>query len=203
MSDRTEDAQRLGLEIRELRKARGLTLKDLSAQIACSTAYLSRIELGSARVSVELLQEIGRVLSVDPGWFFPKQSGERPIERRYIVRRGERRFLSDMYTRSTEELGFQDELLSSTLSGSCYLLMSRFPAKAGARPRAAEDYVFEGEQHGIVTKGEVLLILGSEEIVLKEGDSFSYPSTLPHRFFNNIDAESTIVWAMSPVRITW
>ena len=33
--------------------------------------------------------------------------------------------------------------------------------------------------------------------------SFSYPSTIAHRFLNNTDAEAMMVWAMAPVRITW
>ncbi|MEP4337213.1 MAG: helix-turn-helix transcriptional regulator, partial [Roseobacter sp.] len=47
-------AERLGSEIREVRKARGLTLDELSKTVSCSTAYLSRIERGTARVSNEL-----------------------------------------------------------------------------------------------------------------------------------------------------
>jgi len=197
------DAQWLGAEIREVRKARGLTLTDLSEQVACSVAYLSRIERGATKVSVELLAGISTALSVDPAWFFPKRRGTGPLERAHIVRAGDRRPLSGMYTRSTEELGFEDELLSSTLSGDCYLLLSRFAPGMGTPPSRGEGYAFEGEQHGIVTAGEIVLSLGGEDIVLKTGDSFSYPSTIPHRFRNNAITESTMVWAMAPVRISW
>lgn len=197
------EAERLGSEIREVRKARGLTLNDLSAVVSCSTAYLSRIERGSARVSAILLGEIGAALHVDPGWFFPVHSGAGPLERRHVVRAANRRPLSGMYTRSFEELGFEDELLSSSLSGQCYLILSRFPPGKGNPPKPLEGYVFEGEQHALVLTGEVELRLGDEIIVLCPGDSFSYPSTIAHRFRNRTDAEATMVWAMSPVRITW
>ena len=200
--DQTE-AQRLGSEIREVRKARGLTLSDLSEQVDCSLAYLSRIERGTTRVSVELLRGISKALAVDPAWFFPKMSGSGPLERSHIVRSGARRPLSGMYTRSSEELGFEDELLSSSLSGECYLLLSRFPPGIGAPVEKPEGYAFEGEQHGLVLTGEIMLILGGEEIILRQGDSFSYPSTIPHRFLNNVARESTMVWAMAPVRISW
>ncbi len=202
-ADAKTDALRLGLEIREVRKARGMTLNELSAQVDCSVAYLSRIERGTGRVSVELLQSISAALSVDPAWFFPKRGGDGALERNHIVRSDQRRPLSELYTRSTSELGFEDELLSSTLSGACYLLVSRFAPGKGEPPDTIEGYQFEGEQHGIVTSGEILLILGDERIVLKTGDSFSYPSTLPHRFLNNRNSEATMVWAMAPVRITW
>ena len=197
------DAERLGSEIREVRKARGLTLNDLSAGISCSTAYLSRIELGTARVSEALLAEISSALRVDPAWFFPAQRGDGPLERRHVVRSRNRRPLSGMYTRSEEELGFEDELLSSTLSGQCYLLLSRFPSGAGQPPEPLEGYVFEGEQHGLVLSGEIELRLGDEVIVLKKGDSFSYPSMIAHRFRNRTETEATMVWAMAPVRISW
>ena len=62
--------RRLGAEIREVRKARGLTLQDMSDAVSCSVAYLSRIERGSARVSSELLTEISTALAVDTEWFF-------------------------------------------------------------------------------------------------------------------------------------
>lgn len=197
------DAEQLGGEIREVRKARGLTLKDLSEKVSCSTAYLSRIELGTANVSAKLLQEISAALGVDPDWFFPERSGAGPLERKHVVRAENRRALSGMYTRTTEELGFEDELLSSTLSGQCYLILSRFRPGAGQPPEPLEGYSFEGEQHAILLTGEVELRLGDEVIVLREGDSFSYPSMIAHRFRNRTDREATMIWAMSPVRISW
>ncbi len=197
------DAERLGSEIREVRKARCLTLKDLSTTVSCSMAYLSRIELGSAKVSADLLREISAALCVDPDWFFPKQAGTGPLERRHVVRAENRRVLSGMYTRTIDELGFEDELLSSTLSGQCYLILSRFPPGAGTPPEPLEGYTFEGEQHAIVLTGEVELRLGDEVIVLRAGDSFSYPSMIAHRFRNRTDKEAAMVWAMSPVRISW
>ena len=202
-NDPPDAAARLGAEIREVRKARGLTLNALSAQLSCSTAYLSRIELGSAQVSDALLQEIAKVLHVDPAWFFPVQSGGGPLERHHIVRAENRRQLSGMYTRSEAEMGFRDELLSSTLSGQCYLILSRFAPAKGAAPEPLEGFVFEGEQHAIVITGEVELRLGDELIVLKAGDSFSYSSMIAHRFRNRTDEEAIMVWAMSPVRISW
>ncbi|PVH28836.1 helix-turn-helix domain-containing protein [Pararhodobacter oceanensis] len=205
-ADTKADAERLGAEIREVRKARGMTLKDLSAQLSCSAAYLSRIELGTARVSKALLDEISAALQVDADWFFPKRPGAGPLESRHVVRAENRRPLSGMYTRSKEELGFEDALLSSTLSGQCYLILSRFPPCEGAPPEPPEPlegYAFEGEQHAIVLSGEVELRLGDEVIVLRAGDSFSYPATIAHRFRNRRSEEATMVWAMSPVRITW
>lgn len=194
---------RQGAEIRELRKARGLTLNELSAELSCSTAYLSRIELGTARASKTLLREIGTALKVPPKWFTPVVSGDGRLERLHVVRAQNRRKLSDMYTRSEDELGFRDELLSSTLSGQCYMILSHFAPGTGNPPEPLEGYAFEGEQHAIVLEGEVELRLGDEVIVLRAGDSFSYPSMIAHRFRNRSERPAKMVWAMSPVRISW
>lgn len=196
-------AQRLGAEIRSVRKARGLTLDELSKQVSCSVAYLSRVERGGTKITVELLDEISDALSVDSAWFFPKSGGDGALERTHVVRADARRPLSNMYTRSAEELGFEDELLSSTISGDCYLLLSRFPPGVGNPPQPQSGYVFEGEQHGLILSGEIMLVLSKERIILHPGDSFSYPSTIPHRFHNNGETEATMVWAMAPVRISW
>ena len=202
-SNSNADAKRLGREVREVRKARGITLAELSQQVGCSVTYLSRIERGTTKVTVELLNKISHTLMVDTAWFFPTISGDGPLERSHVVRANCRRPLSKMYTRTPAELGFEDELLSSTIDGHCYLLLSRFPAGKGKRLKDKRTYAFEGEQHGFIVSGEVLLVLDNENITLKTGDSFSYPSTVPHRFYNNTEEESVMVWAMAPVRISW
>ena len=198
-----KEERTVGAEVREVRKARGLTLQDLSDRIGRSVAYLSRVERGGARLSVDLLAEIGEALNVDPKWFFPTRTGASHHERSYIVRSDSRRPLSSLYTRTFEELGFEDELLSSSLTGQFYMIMSRFPPGSDDQPAIADGYVFDGEQHGVVIQGEVELTLGTDVIRLRTGDSFSYPSTVPHRFRNRGGKEARMIWAMAPVRITW
>jgi len=75
-----------------------------------------------------------------------------------------------MYTRSEAEMGFRNELLSSTLIG---LLLSWFAPCKGAPPEPLEAFVFEGEQHAIVISGEVELRLGEELIVLSKATVLS------------------------------
>ena len=193
----------MGDEIRAVRKARQLTLKQLSERTGRSVAYLSRIELGEARISVDLLNDIGEALNVDPKWFFPSRTGAGNHERNCIVRADARRPLSNLYTRNSDELGFKDELLSSSIAGQCYMLISHFPPADKDADETPEGYVFEGEMHGIIIKGCIELILDDEIIKLNSGDSFSFPSEIPHRMRNCIEEESVMISTMTPVRITW
>ncbi len=193
----------IGAEIREVRRARGLMLKDLSKLSGRSVAHLSKIERGSTRLSVDLLADISSALKVDPKWFFPSRTGHGLLERTHVVRRQARRPLNGLYSRSFAELGFADELLSSTLAGSFYLCLSRFPPGVRDDSPGRELYAFEGEQHGLVLTGQVELRLGEEIIELKAGDSFSFLSEIPHRLQNIGQEEATVVWGMAPVRISW
>ena len=196
-------ARSVGREIRAVRKARRLTLKALSERTGRSIAYLSRIERGGARASVELLADIGEALNVDPRWLFPTRSGRSFNERTYVVRAAARRSLSDLYTRDVGDLGFVDELLSSSIAGDLYMMISRFPPGAQNAPHPRRGYSYEGEQHGVIIEGEIELTLDDDVIMLKAGDSFSYATQLPHLMRNVGEAEAVMISAMTPVRISW
>jgi uncharacterized cupin superfamily protein len=111
--------------------------------------------------------------------------------------------LSGLYTRDARELGFVDELLSSSIAGELYMMISRFPPGAENEPPAGRGFAYAGEQHGVIIAGEIELILGDDVITLQAGDSFSYPTELPHRFRNAGSVEATMISAMTPVRISW
>jgi transcriptional regulator with XRE-family HTH domain len=64
------DRVRLGLGLREHRKARRLTLKDLSARSGVALSTLSKMELGQISVSYEKLAAVARALSLDVGQLF-------------------------------------------------------------------------------------------------------------------------------------
>ena len=48
--------------LKEARKAQGLTLKDLAAQIGCSFNYLSDLELGKRNPSLVMADKLARAL---------------------------------------------------------------------------------------------------------------------------------------------
>lgn len=61
------DRVQLGLSLREHRKARRLTLKDLSGHSGVALSTLSKMELGQISVSYEKLAAVARALSLDVG----------------------------------------------------------------------------------------------------------------------------------------
>lgn len=194
-----EAAESFGAEVRELRKARALTLKQLNALSGVSLSHLSAIERGVSKPSLDVIAAIAGALSVSPDWFFARRSGKGPLERACIVRGRQRRNLNALYGQSEGEIGYTDSLLSSTIGGRFYMGLARY-APGAERPDEPM-LVHDGEEHGVVIEGELELILGDETIVLRAGDSYSFEGRIPHHARNRSDAPTVLVWAVSPVVI--
>lgn len=179
---------RIGFEIRDLRKARSITLSALAEATGLSQGYLSQIERGISSPSIKALHSISRALGVTISWFFMTTSESDTDLREYVVRASRRRKL-------TFVSGITDELLSPNLSRQLELLRCTFEpgAESGSEP-----YTHHGEEAGIVLSGELNLWIGDKHVVLHEGDSFAFSSDTPHRYVNKSKEKCVVVWAMTP-----
>lgn len=194
-----DSLQSLGGEVRQLRKARGLTLKALSRQAGISLSHLSAIERGASKPSVDVLGCIAGGLDVTPDWFFARRPGAGPMERAHVVRSQNRRNLNTLYGQGLAELGYDDSLLSSSIGGQFYMGLAVY-APYAERPAAAL-HEHEGEEHGIVLEGELEMRIGDETVTLRAGDSYSFDARISHHARNRTDQVCRLVWAVSPVVI--
>lgn len=177
---------RLGAEIRSLRRVRRLTLMELARIVSCSVGYLSQLERGLSEASIGTLHHIAQALGVQVGWFFPADGGA-PAERSVVVRKANRRCLSFAS-------GITEYLLSPNLSGQLELVHSVLEPGADS----GDAYTHQGEEAGVVLRGSLKLWVDGEEFALEAGDSFSYPSNLPHRYWNPGDTVSETFWVVTP-----
>lgn len=189
----------VGSEIRELRKARGLTLKQLSVAAGVSLSYLSAIERDAGNPSLDILRAIAAALRVDPNWFFVSRVGAGPLERACVVRRANRRNLNVLYGRTGQQLGYVDSLLSSSIGGRFYMGVAVY-APGADRPEEPL-HSHPGEQHGVLIKGELEMTLGDEVVTLRQGDSYSFDARIRHHGRNRTEDEAVLIWAVSPVVI--
>jgi transcriptional regulator with XRE-family HTH domain len=177
-----------GQEIHDLRRTRGLTLKELAALSGLSVGHLSDIERGRASPSVKALREIAAAMGVTIGWFMHNAETADPAERPFIVRSNTRRKL-------TFRSGISDELLSPGLNGALEAILSRFPPGSSG---GDEPYSHRGEETGLVISGRLTLWIGEAEFTLDAGDSFGFPSSTPHRYSNPGPDEAVVVWVITP-----
>lgn len=178
----------LGKQIRDLRKSRGMTLADLERCTGMSVSYLSQVERSLSSPSVVALYGISRALGVNISFFFADGEVGPDDECDFIVRANSRRKV--MF-----EGGAVDELLSPNLNGRLELLKSSLPPStvSGERP-----YTHDGEEAGIVMAGQLELWIGNKHFLLSEGDSFTFASSLPHRYGNPGTTETVVIWAITP-----
>src|SRR5699024_7017274 len=78
--------QKIGNEVRTLRKLRQKTLRQLSKEAGLSIGYLSQVEREKSSPSVKALHAISRALGVNITWFFGQT--QRKEQEKYIKRSG-------------------------------------------------------------------------------------------------------------------
>ncbi len=189
---------KLGDEIRQLRKVHGLTLAELSQKCGRSVSFLSKIERGQARPSLTAMQDIAEALDVQVGWFFQNDGPVPADERPYIVRADRRRRLTYSGLSTTDYLGMEDYLLSATLDGQMAMGISRYAPGCNS---GDDLYTHRGEEAGLILEGEIEIALGEKTFRLSKGDSFSFPSNIPHTFRNPGEIEAVVVWANTPISL--
>ncbi|WP_368040440.1 helix-turn-helix domain-containing protein [Ruegeria atlantica] len=178
----------VGPRMRELRKAKGLTLKQLAELTNLSVGYLSQLERQDADPSVRSLNVIGKALGVGINWFFPDPEEEADPESDIVVRSTRRRALRF-------ESGVRDELLTPSLGGQLEMILTTFAPGASSGDTL---YSHKGEEGGYVVEGRLEVTVDDRVMHLKAGDSFRFASTRPHRYHNPGDCDTVLVWAVTP-----
>nr|WP_067285660.1 XRE family transcriptional regulator [Marinobacterium profundum] len=190
VSENEPDDLRVGRQIRDLRKAKRITLTSLAEQVNKSVGYLSQVERGVSSLPIGVLQQISEVLGVRVSWFFQSNDEISDDERDFVVRSDHRRSMT------FSGLGVREELLSPRLSGQLLLIMTRLAPKAsgGKEPRQRK-----GEEAGYVETGTLELRIGERTFLLQAGDSFSIAGDEPHLIYNPGETEARILWVMTGV----
>lgn len=181
--------QWVGQQVRDIRKAKRLSLKQLSEAAGISIGLLSQIERGSSSPSLRSLQAISKAVGVSPVWFFNDGKVPPAEERDVIVRRGAGRKLDLPHKR------LMKELLTPDLSGSLQMLLVTIEAGGTS---GGDSYWHPGEECGYVLQGEMELWVDGQHFHLHKGDSFRFKSELPHKSYNPGKSVARILWITSP-----
>lgn len=174
-----------GLRIKYLRKKKGLSLQRVADHIGRSVGFVSQIERGISRPSIEDIGAIAELLEVDYLSFFTTEE-EQPSHR-FFVKKSERSVLD-------YRGGISDELLSPSISGKFHMLMTEVAPGAKSSDDQMKDL---GEQGGLVLEGELEFTVDGETFTVASGDSFQFVSATPHSYINSGKNPAKIVWVFS------
>lgn len=178
---------RLGSDIRALRKARGITLADLSAAVGRSVGWLSQIERGLAEPSVRDLGLIADQLGISISLFF-RSASKRPEERGIVLR------VEDRVPIGSSESGLVEELLSPALTGSFEMIRSTFAPGSDSQGRRSGSGREDG---GVVISGRLTLEIDGNAFHLGPGDSFQFAGR-DYAWRNTGDQPAVVIWIVSP-----
>jgi len=155
--------------IQELRKDKGLTLRQLAGQADLSQAYLSRVENHKAALPIASLSRVARALKAPMSAFFEDDRRAKPIT---VCRAGKG---ARGRLRGRGGLGY--EMLAAEKTGKLIepLLVDILSAR---KPTELHSHI--GDEFNYVLRGSCLFHYGKEQIALETGDAVYYDATVPH-----------------------
>ncbi len=156
----------IGPRLRHIRLEKGFTVETLAAAAGLDKGFLSRLERGTKRPSVETVLRLSAALSVPVGQLFGEQTTEDTV--RVSRAAGRSRSLEDPDTYSFELL---------TPKGS---LMEAFLFHVGAEP-VGNGQQHDGEEMFLVLSGMVEMRTPDRSYVLETGDCAYFPGHLVHQ----------------------
>ncbi|MTH61833.1 helix-turn-helix domain-containing protein [Paracoccus litorisediminis] len=178
---------RIGQDIRALRKARHMTIVDCAGALGRSVGWLSQVERGVTTPSVRDLGQIAQLFDLNISFFF-RSASRNPGEQGLIVRAADRSAIG------SPDTGLREELLSPGLGGGFEMIRSVFA------PRSASDGMNpprEKEDGGVLILGRLTLRIGARQFALEPGDSFQFHKEA-YGWENPHDDPAEVIWIVSP-----
>jgi len=181
----------LATRVRELRKARGMTLEQAAGQAGLARSTLSKIENGQMSPTYEALKKLATGLEISVPQLFTPPVKEQVNGRMALTRSGE----GAAHATAT----YEHELLANALTKKQML-----PYRARVRARSMEEFDgwvrHDGEEFLYVLTGVIKLYTEFyEPVEMRRGDSAYYDSTMGHNVISISDEDATILWVTSLV----
>jgi transcriptional regulator with XRE-family HTH domain len=178
----------IGPKIREMRKHRGMTLKEFSQRVGVTASLISQIERGVAAPSISSLKKISDTLGISIALFFNEEGKALANDFSPIVRKHERKTLHP-------SPGVTYHLLSKNLQGKLEFLLAFYEVGASTGPKP---YSHRGEECALVLKGKLEVQIGSSVYVLLKDDSITFSCEIPHRVSNVGKVPAVSIWCITP-----
>ena len=176
------------LRLRELRRERDLTLRELSEKSGLAINTLSMIETGKTSPSVSTLQQLARALGVPITAFFAPQVSEQSV----VHVRSKGRPLVNMENMLLESLG--EHLAGAAVQPFVVTLPPG--ANSGTQP-----IVHTGYEFAYCLSGCIDYKVDNQAYQLEAGDSLVFESFLPHCWENTGTEPAQMILVMHPTDI--
>ncbi len=179
------EQEQVGEQLRRLRAEQGLSVRTLASQAGFSPSFISQVENGQVSPSISSLERIAAVLGVTLAGFFGRWGNLTGT----VMRSNQRQEMSSSWSRARiESLG----LAPGESSLDAVMITIEPGGRSGTQASS-----HAGEEFAFAYQGEVILTLGSESLVLSQGDAASFSSERPH-LWENSGREAAQIVIVSP-----
>ena len=190
----------MGEALREARRARGLSLRELADRLGVSPSLISQIETGRANPSVSTLYAIASELdvSLDDLLFNDRRPAEavpppaQPGMVGTMATGAPVQHAADRHRIRLASGVLWDRLTTLSEPGIEFLHVTYEVGGASSPEDAYQRHA--GHEWGYVLTGSLQVRIGFEDFVLGPGDAISINSTIPHRLANIGDVPVTAIW---------
>lgn len=174
----------LGDRLRVARKARGLSIEQVAVAAGITKSFLSRLERDAVAASVATLIRVCNAIGIRPGSLFDAPPTN-------IVRAGKGAPIN---------LGGQkmsEFLISGASNEHMMALLSVIEPGGGS---GSEAYTLNAASDLVhIKEGELVVEVDNISYHLLEGDTFTFPPSLPHMWVNPSSTRKTVaVWVIVP-----
>lgn len=185
----------IGQKIQTLRKANGMSQRELASRAGLTNGTISLIEKNKTSPSVASLKRLLDAIPVSMTAFF--SDFEEDNQPRFFFR-------STEFTEIAPQKDGVDKDGADTLSlrqighaelHTLQILHESYPPGTDTGPELLSH---PGEEGGIVISGEIEVTVGDAVCVLGPGDGYLFDSRLPHRFHNTGSQPCKIMSASTP-----
>ncbi len=179
---------KFGKKLREIRKKKSFTMKEVSEQVGVSESLISQIETEKVYPAVDTLISICEFLKVDPSIFFTTIVEKDTFK---IVKKQDREIIL--------KNGVKYEKLSTIFKGNNENNVEAYYMEIDPNCNSGnEDYGHKGKELGTIVEGSGEFVIGGKSIKLSAGDTITFDSSIPHKLTNIGKTILKTYWTITP-----
>jgi len=174
---------KINKKIKEIRKRKNITLKELSEKTELSISFLSQVERGVSSFTITSLKKISEGLGVSLQEIVSYED-----KNKFIHKKDNPVYLRLQNSYSSHQI-VSGKFEGRKMEGIIYSI------KPNSKMNA---FAHEGEEFHYIIQGKALFTIGDEEYELEEGETIHFPSTLKHKIICLSKEDLKILSVLNP-----
>jgi len=182
---------RIQQRIKDYRRARELTLRQIADKVGCTPSFISQVERGLTVPSLSMVGRLASALNIPVMELFGETADGADSD--WPLRKADRKTIQ-----------YPDGKVTSQILATRVTIRKMEPLISVIKPGGTSDgaegmtHPGETEEFVLVLKGTLDFTVGGREIRLRQGDSLSFSGAMTHRWVNNGKKTAEVLFVFTP-----